>query len=231
MKTATAHFNPALFAFLRDLAANNNRDWFNASKKRYEAEVRNPCMRFIADLGDRLADVCPAIVADARPVGGSFFRIYRDVRFSKDKSPYKTHAGLQFRHRGSTEDVHGPGYYLHLDPDEVFFACGLWQPAPASLGKIRDAIVLAPDAWQKVLGAKGFESAFKLGGESLKRAPAGYDPAHPLIEDLKRKDFIASVALSPDDVVAGDFMDRFVKLCAASSPFMGFLTNSVGLDW
>ena len=121
-------FTPALFSFLRDLAANNDREWFSANKSRYIAEVQEPALAFVEDLGMRLPEeVSPHFVADARANGGSVFRIYRDTRFSKDKTPYKTHTGIQFRHERS-RDVHAPGFYLHLEPRNVFMACGCWHP-------------------------------------------------------------------------------------------------------
>ena len=106
-----AHFTPALFEFLAELSMNNDREWFQANKARYERDVRNPLLDFVADFGERLRTISPHMVADPRASGGSMFRIYRDVRFSKDKSPYKTNAGAHFRHEVGRE-VHGPGFYL-----------------------------------------------------------------------------------------------------------------------
>ncbi|MBM3271465.1 MAG: DUF2461 domain-containing protein, partial [Candidatus Sericytochromatia bacterium] len=169
MPTATAILSPAAFAFMRDLEDHNDRDWFTANKKRYEADLRDPCLRLVAVLGDLLAETCPQIECDPRPVGGSLFRIYRDVRFSRDKSPYKTHTGLHLRHRASTQDVHGPGIYLHLEPGEVFLACGLWQQAAPTLGKIRDAIAADGDAWRRATTDKAFRAGFAVDdGEKLK---------------------------------------------------------------
>src|SRR4051794_36073157 len=114
-------FSPDLFAFLRELAANNDREWFAANKARYVAEVQEPALAFVEDVGMRLPQVSRHFVADTRTVGGSVFRIYRDTRFAKDKTPYKTHTGIQFRHARS-RDVHAPGFYLHLEPGSVFMA-------------------------------------------------------------------------------------------------------------
>ena len=141
--TGQPHFAPALFAFLRELRENNNREWFQANKGRYEADVRDPLLRFIADFALPLHELSTHFVADPRPVGGSLFRIYRDVRFSKDKSPYKTQAAAHFRHERG-KDVHAPGFYLHLEPDDVFAGAGIWHPDMKSLTKIRDAIVANP---------------------------------------------------------------------------------------
>ena len=108
------HFTPALFKFLRELNKNNTREWFQANKDRYETDVRNPMLGFIADFAPYLEGLSPQFVAEPRRSGGSMFRIHRDTRFSKDKSPYKTHAAAQFGHaRG--KDVHAPGFYLHLE--------------------------------------------------------------------------------------------------------------------
>ena len=228
--TDKAYISPELFTFFRELKANNNREWFQAHKRRYEAQVRAPLLRFIADFGLRLAELSPHYLADARPVGGSLFRINRDIRFSKDKSPYKTAAGLQFRHE-SGKDVHAPGFYLHLEPGSVFAGVGLWQPEAKALAKIREAIVADPARWQQASAAEEFRAVYQLGGESLQRPPKGYDPEHPLIEDLKRKDFIASVAFSEADVCAPDFIDRYSELCRQAAPFMAFLTTVLGLAW
>ena len=123
-------FSPALFAFLRELKDHNDRAWFNANKARYEEEIKEPALAFIEDFGYRLPEVAPHLTADKR----SLFRIYRDTRFSKDKTPYKTHVGIQFRHERN-RDVHAPGFYLHLEPDSVFSALiqleqALRQPGP-----------------------------------------------------------------------------------------------------
>src|SRR5262249_27154978 len=120
-------FTPELFSFLRDLAKNNERDWFLANTDRYVAEVQEPALAFIEDVGRRRPEVSRHFVADPRATGGSLFRIHRDIRFSKDKTPYKTQVGIQFRHE-RTRDVHAPGFYLHLAPGSVFMACGTWHP-------------------------------------------------------------------------------------------------------
>src|SRR4051812_32186323 len=114
-------FSPELFAFLRDLAGHNHREWVTANKAQYVADVQEPALAFIEDVGLRLPEVSRHFVADARPSGGSLFRIYRDIRFSKDKTPYKTQTGIQFRH-AQARDAHAPGYYLHLEPGSVFMA-------------------------------------------------------------------------------------------------------------
>ena len=223
-------FSPGLFAFLRELADHNDREWFAAHKARYVAEVQEPALAFVEDVGMRLPDVSRHFVADARPSGGSLFRIYRDVRFAKDKSPYKTQVGIQFRHAQS-RDVHAPGFYLNLGPDSVFMACGTWHPDRDTLHAIRTAIAAKPGRWQAIVEDAAFQERFRLGGEALKRPPAGFDRDHPLIEELKRKDFIAVTDLSESDATASGFLDRFLALCGEASGFMRFLCDSARVPY
>ena len=215
---------------LRDLERNNNREWFERNKAEYLEQVRDPMLRFIADFGPRLQRISPHVVADPRPNGGSMFRVYRDVRFSRDKRPYKTVAGAQFRHEAG-RDVHAPGFYLHLGAHEVFTGAGLWHPDSKSLTRIRTAIVDDPKAWKRLLSSKAFRERLRLGGDSLKRAPRGFDPDHPLVEDLKRKDFFTTVELDEATACAPDFLERFTRLCRTSAPFMKFLTGALDLAW
>ena len=178
----------------------------------------------------RLPEVSRHFVADPRTTGGSMFRIYRDVRFSKDKSPYKTNIGIQFRHAHS-RDVHAPGFYLNLEPGRVFMACGLWHPDRDTLHAIRTAIASKPGRWRAVVEEPPFTEHFRLSGEALKRPPAGFDKDHELIEDLKRKDFIAYTDLTEADATAGDFLDRFLALCGDAGPFMRFLCDSARVQY
>jgi uncharacterized protein (TIGR02453 family) len=223
---STRSFGPELFRFLKDLKANNDRAWFAENKDRYEREVRNPALDFVEDFAPHLRDISPHFVADPRPSGGSLFRIHRDTRFSKDKSPYKPYVGIQFRHERA-KDAHTPGFYLHLQPGSVFFAAGIWHPDAPTLSKIREAIVEDPSAWQRATG----KGSLRLGGDSLKRAPAGFDPEHPLIEDLKRKDFIASVELTQKDACAPGFIERFAGTCRDTSPLVRFLCGALDLPY
>ncbi len=222
--------SPALFVFLRELRENNNRSWFEENKSRYEQNVKEPLLQFIADFGAHLPEISSNYTAVPKATGGSMFRIYRDVRFSKDKSPYKTAAAMQFRHVAG-KDVHTPGFYLHLEPGSVFAGCGIWHPESKVAGKIREAITAKPNAWSAAVESEAFRKVFRLEGESLKRPPRGFDADHPLIEDLKRKDFIGSVELSEEIVCQDDFLEHYVGLCKAASPMMQFLTEALGLAW
>ena len=216
-------FGPELFRFLEELESNNTREWFSASKGRYEAEVRGPALDFVEEFAPHLERISLHFVADPRPSGGSLFRIHRDTRFSKDKSPYKTFTGIQFRHELG-RDAHAPGFYLHLEPEAVFVGAGIWHPDGSTLARIRTAIVDDPKAWSagKRVGAR-----FELSGDSLKRAPSGYDPEHELIDDLKRKDFICVAHLTQDEVCAPGFVDEFDALCREASPLVRFLCSAL----
>lgn len=213
----------ALFEFLSELKANNCREWFQANKERYEAEVREPLLEFIRAFEPHLAEISPYFMAIASKTGGSMFRLHRDVRFSKDKSPYKTHASLHFRHENS-KDVHCPGFYLHLDPEECFCGAGIWRPDREALTAIRERIVEKPGEWRNVAVSKHYE----LRGESLKRAPKGYDPEHPLIDDLRLTDHVAMMNLKKEEIVGPDFVKRFASRCERFGPYVKFLCQAVG---
>ncbi len=224
------HFTPALFGFLRELEHNNDRDWFAANKARYLADVRDPMLEFIAGFAPHLKRISARYVADPRPNGGSLFRIHRDIRFSKDKRPYKTNAGAHFRHEAA-RDAHAPGFYLHLEPGGVFAASGVWHPNGPALAKIRDAIANDATGWRRVTSAKALGPRAYLAGEALKRPPRGYDPDHPLIDDIKRKDFFALASFTEAQACAPGFMDDFAATCRTFAPLTRFLTRALELPW
>ncbi len=225
-----SNFDNELFEFLVELQANNNREWFGEHKERYERHVKQPLLDFIEDFEPYLHSISKHFVADARANGGSMFRIYRDVRFSKDKSPYKTQAAVHFRHEAG-KSAHAPGFYLHLAPDEVFAGVGLWRPDSTALAGIRHQIVDDPQGWDRAVQAPGFADAFELTGDSLKRPPKGFDPDHPSIEDLKRKDHVATTPFSEEEVTTAGFIQSFADACRTASPYTEFLTKAVGLPY
>ncbi|MBX6366091.1 MAG: DUF2461 domain-containing protein [Gemmatimonadetes bacterium] len=225
MATRTPHFGPELFEFLGELRENNNREWFAANKRRYVEVVQAPMLRFIGDFGAALERIAPAFRSDPRPVGGSMFRIYRDTRFTRDKTPYKTAAAAHFRHSAG-KSVSAPGFYLHLEPGSCFGGGGLYHPEPASLRRVRDRIVAEPEAWRAVR-----RMALPVEGDALKRAPAGYDPAHPFIDDLRLKDFYAMASFTEAEVCAPDFLERYAEVCATVAPLLRFVTGALGLEW
>lgn len=225
-KATTTYFRPGLFRFLQELERNNRREWFETNKPRYESEVKAPLLRFIADFGARLRTLSKHFSADPRPVGGSMFRIYRDTRFSRDKSPYKTAAAAHFPHRSAGKDVHVPGFYLHIEPGGSMGGGGLWHPDAPTLKKVRDGIVARSRSWKEVVSA-----GISIQGDALKRPPAGYDADHPYVSDLKRKDFYAMTDFAEPEVCAPDFMDRYLAACLAAAPLVRFLTRSLALPW
>lgn len=224
-------FAKSFFTFWKDLAQHNERDWFEANKQRYRDEIVAPAMTFITEMAPRLAKISRHFVADPRPNGGSMFRIYRDVRFGKDKRPYKDHAGIQFRHAAG-KNVHTPGYYVHLAANEVFFGGGVWMPEPDALGKIRDAIAEDSTGWKRATSGKAFAARFSaVEGEALKRPPKGFDAEHPLIETLKQKSFVVLTKSSPAAAMKRDFLDEVEATFVAAKPLMKFLTTAVGADF
>lgn len=225
------HFSEELFRFLADLAENNNREWFEANRSRYEEHLKQPLLEFIRDFAPALQSINPHFSAIPRIVGGSMFRIYRDMRFTKDERPYKTWAAAQFRHSQHSKDIHGPGFYLHLEPGECFMGAGIWHPDSKTLGRIREAIVGRPGRWLAATRWDEFEATFELVGDTLVRPPRGFDRDHPQIEDLKRKDFIASTPFRKKQVTDPGFLELFTDSCRSASGLMRFLTEAVGLAW
>ncbi|MDA0328082.1 MAG: DUF2461 domain-containing protein [Gemmatimonadetes bacterium] len=222
----TPFFTKSTFRFLEDLKANNDRSWFAANKSRYEDDLKTPALRLIEDFGKELNSLSPHFMATPR----SLFRIHRDTRFSKDKTPYKTSAGIHFRHEQS-EDAHAPGFYLHIAPGEVFVALGIWHPDAQALRHIREHIAEDPTSWKRTSRAKKFTEAFALEGESLKRPPKGFDPEHPMIDDLKRKDFIGVKRVSEKFATSPSLPADLAKTYRAGLPFMRFLCDSLSVPF
>jgi|CXWL01.1.fsa_nt_gi uncharacterized protein (TIGR02453 family) len=225
------YFSEALFDFLRELKSNNNREWFAANKACYEQVARNPMLCFIKDLQPVFNKIAPHVMADPRPVGGSMFRINRDIRFSKDKSPYKTAIAAHFRHESFGKDISAPGFYLHIEPGGVFMGGGLFHPDGKRLYQVRSAIAEHPDRWKKTISSKEFAQRCAFRGESLVRPPQGFDAQHPLIEDLKRKDFVVMIALTENELCSPHLMQQFEANCRLISPMTGFLSATIGVEW
>ena len=222
------YFTPQLFSFLRDLAANNDREWFKAHQDEYERHVREPALDFITAVAAPLAEISPYLAVDARKVGGSLFRIHRDIRFSQDKTPYKTHTGMHFRHLHGG-DVHTAGFYVHLQPGHSYMGAGMWRPAASVAQSIRQALAADPEKWVEATRGDKFADVFQLEGDALVRLPRGFEPDHPLIDDLRRKDFAGTAALTQRLVASEDFFDTFVDNCRRAAPLMQFLCDAVGL--
>ena len=179
---------------------------------------------------DPLADFAPHFTAVPTRVGGSLMRVYRDTRFSKNKLPYKTNIGIQFRHE-QAKDVHAPGYYVHIEPDEVFLGVGMWRPDAEPLRAIRDRIAAKPAEWERTLAGAKFKRHFRLEGESLTRPPRGFDKDHQCIDDIKRKSFIAVKSMDVRDCLNPRFQQKVETAFVAATPFMQFLCKSVGVKF
>lgn len=218
------HFQPRLFRFFRELSANNDREWFGQHRHEYETYVREPARRFISDLAGPLAEVSPHFVADPSKVGGSLLRIQRDIRFSPDKTPYRTYLGIHLRHE-NWQERHCPSIYLALQPKGSYIGLGSWRPDAKTARAIRLAIVERPDEW------KAATADLRLAGDSLKRPPRGFDPHHELIADLERKDFAVSERFTQSEVTSDDFVERVMVRCRASAPLLGFLCRAVGVSF
>lgn len=221
-------FEQRTLKFLKELKANNTREWFKANKARYDEDVLDVALRFIISMQDPLEEIAPRFTAVPTRVGGSMMRVYRDTRFSKNKLPYKTNVGIQFRHE-QARDVHSPGYYVHISPDEVFLGAGMWRPHPDALRSIRERIAAKPAEWLRVTSDRTFSRNFSLGGESLTRPPRGFDKDHECIEDIKRKSFFVARELDTADCLQPQFQRTAETTFRNAEPLMRFLCRAVGV--
>ncbi|HTN94973.1 MAG TPA: DUF2461 domain-containing protein [Gallionella sp.] len=224
------YFTRQTFAFLSSLAENNTREWFEEHKQDYEDFVRSPALDFIADMAIEMPAISKHFRALPKKVGGSLMRVQRNLRFSRDKTPYKTNIGIQFRHE-SGKDIHAPGFYVHIAPDECFVGVGLWHPEPDVLFKIREGLLRNGDKWIAARDSKAFSKHFSLEGDALTNAPRGYAKDHPLVEDLKRKDFIGLAALGWTGVTSANFRALVVERFKQAGPFMRFLCEALELRY
>lgn len=214
--------------FLIELGRNNNRQWFAENKPRYEELILEPALEFVAAMEKPLKRISPFFTAIPKRSGGSIMRVYRDTRFSKDKTPYKAYVGIHFRHE-SGKNAHAPGFYFHIDTNEVFLGGGIWQPEPQILEQIRFLIDDQPDRWTKIVRNQRLNSVFEFSGNSLQRPPKGYDASHPLIEDLKRKDHFVLAHLTKANLTSPKLVDLVVERFKLALPFMRFLCDSIKL--
>jgi len=223
-------FGSETMKFLNDLASNNNREWFAENKQRYERCVVDPAFDFISAVGTELLKISPHFEAIPKKQGGSLMRVYRDTRFSKDKTPYKTNIGIQFRHEAG-KDVHAPGYYMHIEPGNVFVGVGMWHPESGALRAIRDRIVARPDEWKKVVAGRAFASLYERQGESLKRPPRGFPNDSIHMDDLKRKHHIAVMNPAVEEIADAGFPKHLAKDLKKATPFMAFLCKAVDVPF
>ncbi len=226
-------FRPAAFQFLRDLARNNEKTWFEAHRDVYEREVREPMRRLVETLDARLGGIAPEIVGDPKR---SMFRIHRDVRFSRDKSPYKTNAGAWLYHRDAGRKVGregeggGAGFYFHIDPTRAFMAGGIWMPAPPALRRIREVIAAQPTALARLTGAPGFRRRFgELNQEAkLRRVPREFPSDHPAAEWLKLQSLTAAAPIEPRVVTSPRLIDRLCRDFELLVPLVRWLNRALG---
>jgi uncharacterized protein (TIGR02453 family) len=228
-----SYFTPSVFTFLRELEDNNNKPWWEANKERYIRVIRDPAKAFIADFEPRLHNMSDRFLADTRTNGGSLMRPYRDMRFGKDKTPYKTNVGIQFRHEMG-KDVHAPGFYLHIEPGGCFAGVGMWNPEPKVARSIREAIYDDPNGWKKATKYKGFTNVWDLdAGEDakLKRVPSEFDDGFPYADDLRMKSFIAVHKLTQKTVTSPEFDVELSKVFRSGSALNAFLCHAIGLPY
>jgi len=227
---SAGYFTKDGLRFLTDLRTHNAKPWFEENKERFETGLREPGVRLVADLEPLLKKISKHFVADPKPHGGSMSRIYRDTRFSKDKSPYKTALFFHFGHVRGTEDA-TPAFYFHVEPGASTIGGGIWHPATPLLENIRRAIVKSPAAWDKAKGKSGVGAACAMGGETLKKVPRGYDPEDPHAEDLKRKDFGVHQPAADALVTSPNLPAELGRRFAAAAPVLAFLCQAVGLPF
>ena len=226
-------FRPGAFQFLRDLGRNNEKVWFEAHRDVYEREVREPMRLLVETFDARLRSLAPEIVGDPKR---SMFRIYRDVRFSRDKAPYKTNAGAWFYHRDAGRKVGregeggGAGFYFHIDPFRCFMAGGLWMPARPALQRIREAIAAQPTALARLTSAPAFRRRFDgLSDEvKLRRVPRGFPPDHPAAEWLKLESFTAAAPIEQNVITSPRLVDRLCRDFEPLVPLVRWLNRALG---
>ncbi len=214
--------------FLRELRTQNQRSWFEANRRRFDEGLRTPALRLIEAVRPSLARISPHLVADPRPNGGSLTRIYRDTRFSRDRSPYKTALFLYFWHDRADRDAM-PAVYLHVEPNGSMVGGGIWKPATPKLEMIRRAIIGSPSRWASATaGDLGMACS---SGRSLMRVPSGYDPLHPYAEDLRRKDFGVYRALSDQALVSPALVGEIEAGFRGAAPLVAFICDAIGLPF
>jgi uncharacterized protein (TIGR02453 family) len=211
--------------FFAKLKKNNNRDWFEKHKQDFESEVKLPMQSLIVSLQPYFESFAPEY--DANPKR-SLFRIYRDIRFSKDKTPYKTHAAAHFVLRGKPKGIEGSGYYLHIEPGSVFLGGGIYMPDSNQLKKIRRAIADNSKEFLSIIKDKNFVKTFKgIEGDKLQRAPVGYEPDHPMAEWLKLKQFFVGVDWKEEKCLKPQFVKDVAKVFELATPFISFLNSAM----
>jgi uncharacterized protein (TIGR02453 family) len=222
MKNAFQGFSRESMAFLRDLKKNNDREWFTPRKSVYEERLRLPMIELVRAVHGEMLRFAPEYVGEPAKC---VFRIYRDTRFAKDKTPYKTHVAAWFRRNG-LEKNRGAGYYFSISPEEVEIAGGIYHPEPDVLLTVRQHIARHHAAFQATFRSPKFKKLLgDLRGESAARAPKGFDPDHPAIDLLKRKMYCFYISLDPALATSPKLFGEIVKRFEVMAPFMEFLNR------
>jgi len=212
-------------AFLRQLKHNNRRDWFEKHKDEYEVFVKLPMQSLITALQPHFLSFAPEFEVNPKR---SIFRIHRDVRFSKNKSPYKTHVAAHFVLRGKPKGIEGSGYYLHIEPGEVFLGGGIYMPDGDQLKKIRKAIVEMPGEFLAIVKNSTLKRTFgKLEGEQLRRVPRGYDPEHAMADWLRFKQFFVGSSFAVSKCYSVKFTDEVARAFKIATPLIRFLNEAL----
>lgn len=227
----TAYFSDASFKFLKALALHNDKAWFAEHKQQYEDHVRQPFLRLLGDLQPALAEVSPKFRADTRTVGGSLFRIYRDARFSNDKSPYKNWQGARLFHERRRE-VAAPSFYVHLQPGASFVGAGLWHPEPDTQRLIRHFILDNPGSWKQAAHAPALRRRFELEQtEKLVRPPRGFPADFEFIDDLKHRNWVMWRQLDDATMTGPRLLSTLGKDLVALGPFVDYLCAALDLEF
>jgi uncharacterized protein (TIGR02453 family) len=228
-------FRPEALTFLKGLKKNNRREWFEERRQVYVHEIVEPLRALVDELDVRFAKLAPEYMGDPKR---SPFRIYRDVRFSKDKSPYKTHAALWMYHRAPGRGVGkevdgGAGFYVHLEPGACMVAGGIWMPPRPSLAKVRAHFSEDLAGWKKAIGSAAFKKRFESlntgdPGAILKRIPRGFDESHPAAAWLRYNSFTVSADYTDADMLAPTFVDKAMQDFALMLPMCRWLNRALG---
>lgn len=228
MKTSFSGFTPGLFKFLRDLKINNNKEWFLANKSKYETEIKNKTKEFVDVMAIIFSSLNLPYISNIK---SSLFRIHRDIRFSKNKNPYKTNVGIFFPYQYETSKkgklVELPGLYIHFEPNDCFLAGGLHSPTSEQLKRIRENISINYEDFNGIINSSGFIKEFDsfLQDSKLKRVPAGYPKDHPAAEMLKLKSFTVYNAVPQKLAYSEDLINIVAKKAKVIEPFLQFLSD------
>ena len=226
-------FTPASLRFLRGLAKNNNKPWFEAHRDEYEEALREPMRELIGDMDARFSKFAPEIVGDPKR---SMFRINRDIRFSEDRSPYKSHAACWFFHRradhavGSDAEGGSAGFYFHLEPGQSLVGAGLWMPPRPQLNRLRDAIADDPAKFANVARSLTKRFGGLDDGDMLKRMPQGFSETHPAAKWLKYKSFTTGRPMKDSQVVGSRLPSRLEREFMGLLPLVRWLNGALGFE-